>query len=114
MPGGQRYLEQVLVHRGLGWSLNKQKTLKSAGAVMRVFRIWRAISIACDFCRGQYYTKFGITRASNASVIQMRKTHPFRIHGTGGFLLAEALPQSPVVAVCSSAAVRSSIAFVFA
>ena len=109
MPGGQRYLEQVLVHRGLGWSLNKQKTLKSAGAVMRVFRIWRAISIACH-----YYTKFGIKVASNASVIQMRKTHLSPFQGTGGFLLAEAPPQAPVIAVCPSAAARFSIAFVFA
>ena len=54
MPGGQRYLEQVLVYRGLGRSLNKQKTRSSAGAEVRVFRIWRAIGIAC-----QFYTKFG-------------------------------------------------------
>ena len=48
---------------------NKQKTLKSAVAEMSVFRIWRAICIACP-----YYTKFGIIVASNAFVIQMRKT----------------------------------------
>ena len=55
MPGGQRYLEQVLIRRGLGRSLNKQKTRSSAGAEVRVFRIWRAISIAC-----YYYAKFGL------------------------------------------------------
>lgn len=70
MPGGQRYLEQVLIRRGLGRSLNKQKTRSSAGAEVRVFRIWRAIGIACDFCRSKacghiciacyYYTKFGL------------------------------------------------------
>ena len=66
-------------------------------------------SIACH-----YYTKFGIKVASNASVIQMRKTHLSPFQGTGGFLLAEAPPQAPVIAVCPSAAARFSIAFVFA
>ena len=33
--------------------LNKQKTLKSAGAEVSVFRIWRAICIACDFLSQQ-------------------------------------------------------------
>ena len=48
-------MEQVLIRRGLGRSLNKQKTRSSAGAEVRVFRIWRAISIAC-----YYYAKFGL------------------------------------------------------
>ena len=68
---------------------------------MRVFRIWRAISIACRYC-----TKFGIIAASNAFVLQMRKTHPFRFHGTDGFLLVEALPQAPANTVFQTAAAR--------
>ena len=44
------------VLRGLGQSLNKQKTLIATEAEMSVFLIWRAICIACEF-----YTKFGIT-----------------------------------------------------
>ena len=124
MPGGQSCSEQFLVRRGLGRGLNKQKMRRSAEAEMRIFRIWRAISIACDLCRGKvcghiciachYYTKFGIIVASNASVIQMRKTHLSPFQGTGGFLLAEAPPQAPVIAVCPSAAARFSIAFVSA
>ena len=109
MPGGQSCSEQFLVRLGLGRGLNKQKMRRSAEAEMRIFRIWRAISIACH-----YYTKFGIKVASNASVIQMRKTHLSPFQGTGGFLLAEAPPQAPVIAVCPSAAARFSIAFVFA
>ena len=38
--------------------------------------------------------------------IQMRKNHSFRSHGTDGFLLVEALPQAPVIAVYQTAAAR--------
>ena len=93
-PSGAQ-LTRNLGFKGLGRFPNKQETLKSAEAEMSVFRIWRAISIACDFCRGkvcghtciacQGYTKFGIIVASNASVYTNAKNHPFRLHGTNGF-----------------------------
>lgn len=46
----------------------------------------------------------------------MRKIHPSPFHGTSGFLLAEAPPQAPTIAVYPSAAAaaRFSIAFDFA
>ena len=44
----------------------------------------------------------------------MRKIPPSTFHGTSGFLLAEAPPQAPTIAVYSSAAARFSIAFDFA
>ena len=34
------------------------------------------------------------------------KNHPFRFHGTDGFLLVEVLPQAPVNAVFQTAAAR--------
>ena len=46
-------LTRNLWFKGLGRFPNKQETLRSAGAEMSVFRIWRAISIACDFCRSK-------------------------------------------------------------
>ena len=65
------------------------------------FHIWRAIGIACYACN-----QFGIILASNASVIQMRKT----IHSASTermvFLLVEALPQAPMNAVLRAAAAR--------
>ena len=44
----------------------------------------------------------------------MRKIPPSPFHGTSGFLLAEAPPQAPTIAVYPSAAARLSIAFDFA
>ena len=44
----------------------------------------------------------------------MRKIPPSPFHGTSGFLLAEAPPQAPTIAVYPSAAARFSIAFDFA
>ena len=44
----------------------------------------------------------------------MRKIPPSPFHGTSGFLLAEAPPQAPIIAVYPSAAARFSIAFDFA
>ena len=120
MPGGQSCSEQFLVRRGLGRGLNKQKMRRSAEAEMRIFRIWRAISIACDLCRGKvcghiciachYYTKFGIIVASNAYVATnlaatqvasnaygapYAKNAHFRFGGSAHFLFVEAPPQSP-------------------
>ena len=43
----------------------------------------------------------------------MRKIPPSPFHGTSGFLLVEALPQTPIIAVYPSAAARFSIAFDF-
>ena len=91
--------------KGLGDLPTSWKTLKSAEAEMSVFRIWRAISIACDFCRSkvcghrciacQGYTKFGIKLASNASVYTNAKNHPFRLHGTNGFSACWGAAPSP-------------------
>ena len=44
----------------------------------------------------------------------MRKIPPSPFHGTSGFLLADAPPQAPIIAVCPSAAAQFSIAFDFA
>ena len=41
----------------------------------------------------------------------MRKIPPSPFHGTSGVLLAEALPQAPIIADYPSAAARFSIAF---
>lgn len=47
-----------------------------------------------------------LLQRSNAFVLQMRKTHPFRFCGTNGFLLVEAPPQAPVNAIFQIAATR--------
>ena len=44
----------------------------------------------------------------------MRKISPSPFHGTSGFLLVEAPPQSPIIADYPSAAARFSIAFDYA
>ena len=81
--------------KGLGDLPTSWKTLKSAEVEMSVFRIWRAICIAC-----YDYTKFGIKVASNASVYTNAKNIHSAFVDRMVFLLVEALPQAPVYTKC--------------
>ena len=97
----QRFQDTELCSAGIGAEPQQAETPHFHFRGNEGFRIWRAIGIAC-----YSYTQFGIILASNASVIQMRKT----IHSASTermvFLLVEALPQAPMNAVLRAAAAR--------
>ena len=81
------------VHRGLGLRLNKQKNHSFCGSGMDGFSHLYYRCIAC-----QYYTKLGIIGYKSSKQCLWRAIcETPRFHGSGseGFLLVEALPQSP-------------------
>jgi hypothetical protein len=97
----QRFQDTELCSAGIGTEPQQAENPHFHFRRNEGFRVWRAISIAC-----YSYTQFGIILASNAPVIQMRKT----IHSASTermvFLLVEALPQALMNAVLRAAAAR--------